>query len=37
MLGNGKLEAECFDGLKRICSIRGKMRKKVKFSNIGLD
>jgi len=29
MLGNGKIEASCFDGRKRICNIRGKMRKKV--------
>ncbi|KAK9812269.1 hypothetical protein WJX73_009110 [Symbiochloris irregularis] len=29
MLGNGRLEATCIDGLKRLCHIRGKMRKKV--------
>lgn len=29
MLGNGRLEAVCFDGQKRLCHIRGKMRKKV--------
>jgi translation initiation factor 1A len=29
MLGNGRLEAMCFDGIKRLCHIRGKMRKKV--------
>jgi len=29
MLGNGRLEAYCFDGYKRLCHIRGKMRKKV--------
>eukprot|EP00296_Roombia_truncata_P008924 JP447451.1.p2 GENE.JP447451.1~~JP447451.1.p2 ORF type:complete len:136 (+),score=45.38 JP447451.1:38-445(+) len=29
MLGNGRLEAHCFDGSKRLCHIRGKMRKKV--------
>lgn len=30
MLGNGRLEAFCFeDGIKRLCHIRGKMRKKV--------
>merc|ERR1711896_80694 len=29
MLGNGRLEAQCFDGQKRLCHIRGKMRKKV--------
>jgi len=29
MLGNGRLEAVCFDGEKRLAHIRGKMRKKV--------
>merc|ERR1712000_202017 len=29
MLGNGRLEALCFDGSKRLANIRGKMRKKV--------
>jgi len=29
MLGNGRLEAKCFDGVKRLCHIRGKLRKKV--------
>jgi translation initiation factor 1A len=29
MLGNGKVEAMCFDGEKRLAHIRGKMRKKV--------
>jgi len=29
MLGNGRLEAVCFDGTKRLCHIRGKLRKKV--------
>lgn len=29
MLGNGRLEAMCFDGSKRLCHIRGKLRKKV--------
>jgi len=29
MLGNGRLEAFCFDGPKRLCHIRGKLRKKV--------
>lgn len=29
MLGNGRLEAMCFDGIKRLCHIRGKLRKKV--------
>ena len=29
MLGNGRLDGQCFDGKKRLCHIRGKMRKKV--------
>ncbi|XP_071955767.1 eukaryotic translation initiation factor 1A, X-chromosomal-like [Antedon mediterranea] len=29
MLGNGRLEAMCIDGVKRLCHIRGKLRKKV--------
>ena len=29
MLGNGRLDAQCIDGIKRLCHIRGKMRKKV--------
>lgn len=29
MLGQGRLEASCFDGHTRQCHIRGKMRKKV--------
>ena len=29
MLGNGRLEAQCIEGVKRLCHIRGKMRKKV--------
>ncbi|KAM4815681.1 eukaryotic translation initiation factor 1A-like [Thomomys bottae] len=29
MLGNGRLEAVCFDGVRRLCHIRGKLRKKV--------
>ena len=33
MLGNGRLEATCFDGsanaTRRLCHIRGKLRKKV--------
>lgn len=31
MLGNGRLEAMCFDGVKRLCHIRGKLRKKVNW------
>jgi hypothetical protein len=41
MLGNGRLEAQCFDGEKRLAHIRGKMRKKVRSNNacafIGAD
>ena len=29
MLGNGRLNAFCFDGKERLCHIRGKLRKKV--------
>ncbi|WBW72457.1 translation initiation factor eIF1A [Schizosaccharomyces osmophilus] len=29
MLGNGRIEAACFDGVKRLGHIRGKLRKKV--------
>ena len=29
MLGNGRVEVQCFDNKTRICKIRGKMRKKV--------
>ncbi|CDK25783.1 unnamed protein product [Kuraishia capsulata CBS 1993] len=29
MLGNGRVEASCFDGIKRMAHIRGKLRKKV--------
>ncbi|KAJ8772195.1 hypothetical protein K2173_027372 [Erythroxylum novogranatense] len=32
MLGNGRLEAMCIDGIKRLCHIRGKMHKKVWIS-----
>mmetsp|Transcript_8553 Transcript_8553/g.15159 ORF Transcript_8553/g.15159 Transcript_8553/m.15159 type:complete len:143 (+) Transcript_8553:224-652(+) len=34
MLGNGRCEAYCFDGEKRLCHIRGKLRKKV-WVNVG--
>lgn len=29
MLGNGRLEAYCFDGIKRLCHIRGQMKRRV--------
>ena len=34
MLGNGRLEAQCFDGEKRLAHIRGKLRKKVRQCQI---
>ena len=37
MLGNGRLEATCIDGLKRLCHIRGKMRKKVWVNTVRLS
>ena len=37
MLGNGRLEAMCFDGEKRLAHIRGKMRKKVSVANACLQ
>lgn len=37
MLGNGRLEAICFnDDKKRLCHIRGKMRKKVWVSVVSV-
>lgn len=36
MLGNGRLEAMCFDGVKRLCHIRGKLRKKVLLRSIDI-
>ena len=33
MLGNGRCETYCFDGIKRLCHIRGKMKKKI-YTNI---
>nr|KAG5709887.1 hypothetical protein BaRGS_029929 [Batillaria attramentaria] len=33
MLGNGRLHALCFDGVQRLCNIRGKLRKKVWINN----
>jgi len=29
ILGNGRLKCFCFDGVERLCNIRGKLRKKV--------
>ncbi|XP_015055311.1 eukaryotic translation initiation factor 1A-like [Solanum pennellii] len=33
MLGNGRCEAACIDGVTRLCHIRGKMHKKVWISS----
>ena len=29
LLGNGRVQANCFDGVKRMCTIRGKLRNRV--------
>lgn len=29
MLGNARVDTQCFDGIRRLCHIRGTMRKKV--------
>uniref|UniRef100_A0A8C0WA84 S1-like domain-containing protein n=1 Tax=Castor canadensis TaxID=51338 RepID=A0A8C0WA84_CASCN len=34
MLGNGQLEAMCFDGVRRLCHIRGKLKKKDKKADV---
>jgi len=34
MLGNGRCDTYCFDGVRRLCHIRGKMRKKI-WINVG--
>ena len=36
MLGNGRLEAMCIDSTKRLCHIRGKMRKKVWVNTVSM-
>ena len=33
MLGNGRLEAFCFDGQKRMCTIRGALKNRVWINN----
>lgn len=33
MLGNGRLEAFCFDGVKRMATIRGSLRNRVWINN----
>ena len=35
MLGNGRLEAMCFDGTRRLCHIRGKLRKRQWINTSG--
>jgi translation initiation factor 1A len=35
LLGQGRLEAKCFDGKMRLCKIRGKMRKKIWIKTVG--
>ena len=37
MLGNGRLEAMCIDSTKRLCHIRGKMRKKVWVNTVSIE
>ena len=34
LLGQGRVEAKCFDGQKRMCTIRGKLRNRV-WINVG--
>jgi translation initiation factor 1A len=34
MLGNGRIEAYCFDGATRLGHIIGKMRKKIWISTV---
>jgi len=34
MLGNGRCDTYCFDGVRRLCHIRGKMRKRI-WINVG--
>lgn len=33
MLGNGRIEAFCFDGVKRMCTIRGSLKNRVWINN----
>jgi len=34
MLGNNRCDTYCFDGVRRLCHIRGKMRKRI-WINVG--
>ena len=29
LMGNGRVHANCMDGVKRMCTIRGKLRNRV--------
>lgn len=29
IIGNGRVEVNCFDGNKRMCTIRGKLKNRV--------
>ena len=33
MIGNGRIEAFCFDGVKRMCTIRGSLKNRVWINN----
>lgn len=33
-IGNGRIEAWCFDGVKRMCTIRGKLKNRVWINNV---
>ena len=33
LLGGGRLEANCFDGKKRMCTIRGNLKNRVWINN----
>ena len=34
LVGNGRLEAMCFDGVKRMCTIRGKLKNRVWINSV---
>ncbi len=36
IIGNGRLDAFCFDGVKRMCTIRGKLKNRVWINNVCL-
>ncbi len=33
LMGGGRLEAHCFDGKRRLCTIRGKLKNRVWINN----